>query len=369
MVYLIDSIGNESGQPLYDEMFMKYLGQVGVEVKTISNHEGKNRIPLIKNFYHSGKLGNIALLLFSYFRVLFFYLTHPHNVFVCQTWGMRYIDILFVSIFTFSKSSFVLVHDAFEITKGKTEPTGIKYKTQKFVYNHMVRNMICHSDICINALKKHTGYNKNIILYPHFPYRFGKNYNLSDIPSEVQSLIVPDKYNFLFFGQLRTSKGVDVLIDAMKILRDEDQINIVIAGSDKEGLMNGVEIPENTRTLIRFITDEEEKYLFCNCNAVLIPYKDVYQSGVLESVLNFEKLAIMSDVAAFQDFHNMFPSFGVMYTPNTGKAMARCMMAQINKTSKYDQADIDKYNEYHDPVKLKKMMLDRLNICHVSNRL
>lgn len=369
MIYLIDSIGNESGQPLYDEMFMKYLGEVGVKVKTISNYEGRDRIRIIKNFYHSGRIGNIVLLLCSYFRVLFFYLTHPNNVFVYQSWGMRFIDILFVSIFTFSKSSFVLVHDAFEITKGRTEPTGMKYKIQKFVYNHMVRNMICHSDICKNSVMNHTGYKNEILIYPHFPYRFDKNYNLSDIPAEVQNLIAPDKYNFLFFGQLRSSKGVDVLIEAMNILRDEKQINIIIAGSDKEGLMNGIDIPENTRTLIRFITDEEEKYLFCRCNAVLIPYKDVYQSGVLESVLNFEKLAIISDVEAFQVFHNMFPSFGVMYSPNTGKALASCMMEQLNKTFKYEQADIDKYNEYHNPSKLKKMMLNRLDLYHVSNRL
>lgn len=348
MVYLIDTIGTEAGMPKYDEMFYNEFQSKGIDVQVLSNYESNFSRHFICNFYHSGKVGNILLLLMSYLKVLFFFLGHTKDIYVYQSFGLRYIDILFISIFRYSRKTFVLVHDVFEITSTTKKFEGRKFKIQRWFYNHCINNVICHSQIAVDVLKNKTSFSGNIILFPHFPYRFDKSYNEANIPAELKNAVVPGKVNFLMFGQLRKTKGVDYIVGAMKYLQDNEAVNVVIAGSDKAKLLQGWSAPDNVKLVLRYITEEEENFLFCNCDVVLIPYKEVYQSGVMETIVNFRKPAILSDIRAFRDFHRNYPSFSKIFKPATCEALAQTMIEYINSVKQYSQDELDKYYSNHD---------------------
>lgn len=357
MIYVIDTIGPESGMPKYDEMFYNEVTSKGEALKVLSNYESRFSTPLLLNFYHSGKLGNILKLLISFFKLLCFYISHRKDVFIYQSFGLRFIDIIFISIFVLSKRSFVLVHDVFEITNSKEKYTGKKFKIQQWVYNHLIRNIICHSQIAVDMIREKTSFAGNLILFPHFPYRFDKSYNEANIPDEIKKSIVDGKVNYLMFGQLRESKGVDYIVDAMPYLKDNERINVVIAGSDKGKLITGWNAPANVKMILRYITEEEENFLFCNCDVVLIPYKEVYQSGVMETIVNFRKPAILSDIRAFREFNAEYPSFAKIFKPTTGKGLADMMTEYITVNKKFNDTDLKKYYDNHDT----QLLIDAIN--------
>ena len=93
---LIDTIGKETGMHLYDEAFIKGFEDAGKSLVVLSNYEDDNVKPLIKNFYHRGKVGNILFLLLSLFRIFCYRLNHIHDIFIYQSFGLRFIDIIFI---------------------------------------------------------------------------------------------------------------------------------------------------------------------------------------------------------------------------------------------------------------------------------
>lgn len=354
MIYLIDTIGNETGMNLYDKAFHDEFKKKDINVVTLSNFEGDDVLPILRNFYHGGKVKKILGLAISWAQLLYFIIKHPNAVYVYQSFGLRFIDIIFLALLARRRKAFLVVHDVFEITDG--QKGGFKYKLQKYIYTHWVKNAICHSKQAIETLRVEVCYKGNILYYPHFSYNFCKDFNEAEIVDEVKKAIEQDKVNMLFFGQIRETKGIDVLIEAFKDIEINENINVIIAGSDKSAIMKNVKLPKNVKTICRYIKDEELNYLFTKSNVILLPYKEIYQSGVLETVVYFKKFAIMSDVRAFRDFVEQYPSFGIIYAPNNGSALAECMKQYSIRKCEYSASDIQKYNDDHDIDILKKQM-------------
>lgn len=354
MIYLIDTIGNETGMNLYDKAFHDEFKKIGVDVISLTNFEGEDVKPILCNFYHGSGIKKVLGLVKSWLKLAFFIVAHPNDIYVYQSFGLRFIDIIFLIMLAKRKKAFVIVHDVFEITDGHNG--GFKFKLQKFVYNHWIRNAICHSVQAVETLKNKAGYKGNVIYYPHFRYNFAKDFNEKEIVDEVKNAIATNKVNMLFFGQIRKTKGIDVLIEAFKEIDSVDNLNVIIAGSDKGGIMQDIKMPSNVTAICRYIKDDELNYLFTKSQVVLLPYKEIYQSGVLETVVYFQKFAILSDVRAFREFVERYPSFGITYSPNNGKCLADCMKNVTLMSCKYSEQDIINYNNDHDIEILKKQM-------------
>lgn len=354
MIYLIDTIGNETGMNQYDGAFRDEFSKKNINVTILSNYKEDGTRQLLLNFYHGGPLKKILRLIVSWVRLFCFRMTHFKGVFVYQSFGLRIIDILFLLIFAGSSKLFVITHDIFEITD--VSKGSLKRKLQKYVYRHWIKSVICHSEQAMETLQKGTSFCGNIICFPLFRYNFSKAYDETTLPDEIKNATAPGKINMLFFGQIRESKGIDVLIDAFKYIADEKQLNVIIAGSDKSGSLANVELPQNVVAICRYIRDDELNYLFANAQAVLLPYKEIYQSAVLETVVYFQKYAIMSDVRAFKDFSERYPSFGTIYSPNDGAALASCMKKVVENACSYNADDIQKYEEDRDIEKLISQM-------------
>ena len=51
----------------------------------------------------------------------------------------------------------------------------------------------------------------------------------------------------------------------------------MVAGSDKGRMMVDLEVPENVVKILRYINDDELKFLFSNCDVMILPYKEIYR--------------------------------------------------------------------------------------------
>jgi glycosyltransferase involved in cell wall biosynthesis len=130
-------------------------------------------------------------------------------------------------------------------------------------------------------------------------------------------LVSNDKVNFLFFGSVRTSKGIRELLEVVKCLNKDnkstDKLNIIIAGADIFNIMkNNLFINCSfTKILLKQFNDSEMKFLFAKSDIILLPYTKVTQSGVLEMAMHFEKPILTSNLPYFKNILSNCPSFGL----------------------------------------------------------
>jgi len=112
----------------------------------------------------------------------------------------------------------------------------------------------------------------------------------------------------LFFGFIRKYKGLDILLNAIKIIKEKmkgSEVNmpkLLIAGEfyeDEKPYLEQIEkleIGDNIILRTNFIPDSEVKYYVCAADAVVQPYRNATQSGVTPLAYHFEKPMLVTNV-------------------------------------------------------------------------
>jgi glycosyltransferase involved in cell wall biosynthesis len=123
-----------------------------------------------------------------------------------------------------------------------------------------------------------------------------------------------DESILLFFGFIRKYKGLDILLEAMRLIRDQVQTTpfripkLLIAGEyygDEKIYQQKIDALGIRDMLIletHFIADSEVKNYFCAADAVVQPYRNATQSGVTPLAYHFEKPMIVTRVGALPDY-------------------------------------------------------------------
>ena len=149
--------------------------------------------------------------------------------------------------------------------------------------------------------------NPNKVFLPHPIYdQFGEKVGREAAIKEL-GLSVESRY-ILFFGFIRKYKGLDLLLEALEILRKENakpwisDLRLLVAGEfydDKKPYLAqiakaGIEDALLLRT--NFIPDSEVRYFLCAADLVVQPYRNASQSGVTPLAYYFEKPMIVTNV-------------------------------------------------------------------------
>ena len=123
--------------------------------------------------------------------------------------------------------------------------------------------------------------------------------HLAEVPRQPPPFET-EKPVVLCFGLMRPYKGIDVLLEAWRGI--EDAAELWIAGMprmDISSLRAGA--PPNVRFVPRFITDSELPAYFQRADLLVLPYREIDQSGVLFTALAFGKPLLLSDVGGFPE--------------------------------------------------------------------
>ncbi|MBA2249862.1 MAG: glycosyltransferase [Chitinophagaceae bacterium] len=142
---------------------------------------------------------------------------------------------------------------------------------------------------------------------------FGDKISKTDARKKLN--IDPNDRIILFFGFIRKYKGLDLLLEAMKILSPSEtlheenaynhspaRIKLLIAGEfyeDKKkytDLINTLGIKDELILHTDFIPDSEVKYYLCAADCVVQPYRRATQSGVTPLAYHFEVPMIVTNV-------------------------------------------------------------------------
>lgn len=170
-----------------------------------------------------------------------------------------------------------------------------------------IEGIIVHNQSSLDTLNNKFQLSIPTVIIPHGNY-------LPFISDSNEPIKATGKFRLLFFGQIKKVKGLDILLQALSLLKKNNyQIELTIAGKSWKSDLNvykqmirNLNIEDIVKTDFRYIPDDEVSGFYHNCDLVVLPYRVIYQSGVLLLTLSYGKPVLCSDLQPFKEIitHN-----------------------------------------------------------------
>ena len=358
-IIIIDFIGIHSGMHYYHNSILTAL-ENEFEIKIFSNYQGERTEKFFSNIFVGNIFYKIIKLLYSIVKFNIYYFKNKKNIYVYNFYGSK-IDRLFVFICLFLRVPLVLdIHDVFYL-----DFKGSKLVIWSTVFMfHRIKNVIIHCEKIQNYMVSNN-LNCNIYYFPLPKVILNVPSILSPISEEVTNSVIKNKFNILFFGHIRLSKGIDNLFQNFNSLDDAElisKVHIIVAGNDTQDIIKKnnlfLESKISNTLILRHITDKELVYLFSNVNIIILPYKQISQSAVLEMAVKFKKPVILSDIDYFKNFLTHYPSFGEIFNFEHGydfDLLLERAMKNISFNLYYKENDLERYFNNYDPVIIRRV--------------
>jgi glycosyltransferase involved in cell wall biosynthesis len=146
----------------------------------------------------------------------------------------------------------------------------------------------------------------------------------------------------LFFGVITPYKGLEVLLGAMAGLESgHDPVKLIITGKVDRGceaygnelrvLIEEQGLQDRVVDRIGFIPDSDVEIYFKAADLLVLPYRYIYQSGVLFLALRFGLPVIASDVGSLRDYVTQDRT-GFVFRPGDADDLARTIGRYFDST-------------------------------------
>jgi glycosyltransferase involved in cell wall biosynthesis len=179
---------------------------------------------------------------------------------------------------------------------------------------HLADHIFVHTEKMKDELRNELGVTgKKVTVIPFGINNAVPNTHLTAEEAKRQLGLKNHEKAILFFGRITPYKGLEVLIPAFRqVLANSEDYRLIIAGRlDAQSgerywkriretlLKDGKEGAVIQRT--EFITDEQTEVYFKAADVLVLPYKEIYQSGVLFLGHSFGLPVIATDVGSLKD--------------------------------------------------------------------
>jgi D-inositol-3-phosphate glycosyltransferase len=196
--------------------------------------------------------------------------------------------------------SVITVHDV-EAFK----PGGTSRLMQTMAYGLSAR-LIVHNDISRRELIARCAVpSAKVRVVPHGSY-LGLVEPPMDRIDARRALGLPESGErlLLFFGQIKDVKGLDLLLEAFgKVRNTIGACRLVIAGkvwksdfSQYQAIIDRYGMADQVDLRIRYIPDDEVAAYYSAADLIVLPYRKIYQSGVLLMAMSFGTPVLASDL-------------------------------------------------------------------------
>jgi glycosyltransferase involved in cell wall biosynthesis len=177
-----------------------------------------------------------------------------------------------------------------------------------------------------------------------FDYRYLLESIDTDTQLEICDTFVENEY-VLFLGNIAPWKGIDTLVDAVKIMRNRirQSFCIVIAGEPYEGLKKidffenlGREDTKFVKRINRFIKNFEIPSLVSRSLFLVLPYNELFQhsaSGVIPLAYTFAKPVVISNIPSLVEYVEADKT-GLIFENDNPEQLANRMIELIENKSK-----------------------------------
>lgn len=220
----------------------------------------------------------------------------------------------------------------------------------KYFFNSADYFILLSEKVKFDLLKIRSNAKHKVMFHPVYSL-FGKGVSKDEARKK---LALSDERIILFFGFIRDYKGLDTLLEAMGELNDKLNVKLIVAGefyTDKQkyfDLIDKLSLKGSLYLFTDFIPTSEVKYYFSASDAVILPYKDATQSGIVQIAMNFRKPVIATNVGGLGEVvHNNKTGFIVDKENPSQLAEAILKFYRENKEDEFiinTEKEIEKYS-------------------------
>jgi D-inositol-3-phosphate glycosyltransferase len=345
-VAIIDPVGIKAGMDHYDILLLEGLQKSGAQVRLYSNIPEVQKIET-HHFFNNTGVSKIKAI-FSNFTGFYKSLRHAKKQNV--NWLLLHVFRAgMFDLFTFTLARLMgfricaIVHDI-ESLDTYTLPIVRRMVIQKLPHLRTVHNEFSKKEL-LKSLGK-SELKTYVIPHLNFTDLFsGPNpvtySSAAEIHPDLSALLEQKIPLFVFFGQIKNAKGIDLLLEAVCQIKGD--FRLIIAGKMREGkwshyeqMIRALNIKNKVLPVIRHITDEERNLLFREAKAVVLPYHKIYQSGVLLMAMSFPTLVIASALPPNREIvadgvNGLL--FDAGSSPDLARRMQEILDGKINRTS------------------------------------
>lgn len=150
---------------------------------------------------------------------------------------------------------------------------------------------------------------RKIHVIPHGNY-LGHLGAMPPVASARAELNLPrDAQVLLFFGQIKEVKGLDLLLDALAVVNGVvPEAHLVIAGkmwgqdfATYQSQIDRLGLGSHCTAHIRYIADDEVAAYYAAADLVVLPYRKIYQSGVILMAMSYGKPVLAADLEGMKE--------------------------------------------------------------------
>ena len=313
-VAIIDALGaHGSSHHFYLFGQLKGLKRNGVDVRLYTN--SKTEDPRIDGvgFYQSfGNLfsseikvvrglkyilGSVVSALHARFNGVGVFHFHVFHINLLMLFNIIFVKLML-------GKAVLTIHDV-------TSFTSMRYSSILRKLSYKLSNLILtHNKFSKEEIIKIAPFVKdNIFIVHHGNYTPFINIRKDRIQSRVHLNLPKDKTILLFFGMIKKEKGLEILLHSFRQIVDTNpNVFLLIAGKpwknnfgNYQKIINKHNLAKNIILHIKFIPNEDVEYYYCASDLVVLPYKKIYQSGVLMMALSYGKPVLASDLAPLKE--------------------------------------------------------------------
>ena len=151
-----------------------------------------------------------------------------------------------------------------------------------------------------------------VVPHPHYRGHYPDNIDRAEARARLG--LAPNARTILFFGRLHPYKNVPALIRAFKTLRDrpDRQFQLIVAGAPKsrslaESLKREARGDSRIRLELRFIEPAETQDFFRASDLVVLPYREILNSGSALLALSFDRPVLLPRSGYERDLADAIP--------------------------------------------------------------
>jgi glycosyltransferase involved in cell wall biosynthesis len=178
------------------------------------------------------------------------------------------------------------------------EPRAGQRRAQRRLYER-ADAVVVHSEHGARRLRDELGIEPaKIHVIPHGTFAHLAEQPLGErvLPPELAAV---EKPVVLCFGLIRPYKGIDVLLEAWRGIDDAELWIVGLPKLDLAPLRAAA--PPGVRFVPRFVSDDEIATFFHRAELVVLPYREIDQSGVLATALAFGSPLLLTDIGGFPE--------------------------------------------------------------------
>ena len=361
-VAIIEPVGGRGGMDYYDQGLCRGLLNAGLRVSLYTSDEtvdpqipGLSFHPLYRGIYGQRSPWLQAL---RYVKATFASLSNAtaSGATVCHFHAFNDLKaelVMMAMAKLFRRKLILTVHDVGSLAghvTGKRMVTGWIYR--------LADRVIVHNNVSMRELIANRVPPEIITIIPHGHFLESAIEMPPKETARRRLEIEPSAKVVLFFGQIKDTKGLDLLIEALPAVANEvPEVLLLIAGrpwktsfSRFDELIEKLNVRARCRLHIGFVPIDKVGDFYAAADLVALPYRRIYQSGVLLMAMTLARPVVVSDLAGMTEIVSDGEN-GYVFRQESKEGLAKVLVRALQDEAGsrlLTERALDYIREHHD---------------------